>query len=298
MISGWGVLETAEKAVFHSVSGFCNAGFSLFRNSLMGFEADPVINLTMIVLIFLGGIGFIVIVDVIGLIFKKGVSRRLSLQSKIALTVSFVLILVGTVLILFFEKNNVLSAMTWPQRLWGSLFQSVTTRTAGFNTLPVESLTVPTLIFMSFLMFIGASPGSTGGGIKTCTFAVLIAIVVGMMRNKKKVMLFGRSLPRKIIRETLVIFFLALSWVFVFTMVLTYFSDGNTAIKSLFEVVSAFGTVGLSTGITPGLNDISKLCIIITMFVGRVGPLTLALAIAFRERKDKYIFPEENIMVG
>ncbi|RKY41791.1 MAG: hypothetical protein DRP85_04950 [Candidatus Makaraimicrobium thalassicum] len=298
-ITDWSVIETAEKAVFHSVSGFCNAGFSLFRNSLAQFEADPYINLTMILLIFFGGIGFIVIMDLLGLFLKKETPRRISLQSKIVLVGSFVLIVAGAVLLLVFEKNNAMRLMSWPQRLWGSVFQSVTARTAGFNTLAIGSLSIPSLVFLIFLMFVGASPGSTGGGIKTCTFVVLVVTVLTMMKNKKRARLFGRSIPRQVIRESLVIFFLAMAWVFVFTMLLAYVRGGQgSLIESLFEVVSAFGTVGLSTGITGGLNNAGKLCIIATMFAGRIGPLTLALAVAFRQKKEKYIFPEENIMVG
>ena len=152
-------------------------------------------------------------------------------------------------------------------------------------------------------MFIGASPGSTGGGIKTCTFAVLFATAVNMLKNKKQVMFLNRSVPQQVVRESLVIFFLGFSWVFVATILVTFFQtasggEGAPLIKSLFEVVSAFGTVGLSTGITGNLDNASKLCIIATMFAGRVGPLTLALAIAFKERGEKYLYPEEGIMVG
>ncbi len=298
-ITDWSVIETAEKAIFHSVSGFCNAGLSLFRNSFMRFEGDPIINLTMILLIFFGGIGFIVIADLIGLFVEKGARRRLSLQSKIALTVSAALILAGAVLLLLFEKDNVMRLMAWPQKIWGALFQSVTARTAGFNTLPIDSLTTPSLVFLAFLMFVGASPGSTGGGIKTCTFAVLVATVIAMLKNKRRVMMFNRSVPRTIVRESLVIFFLGISWVFALSIIVAFLQGGHGSfMKTLFEVVSAFGTVGLSAGITEGLNDASKLCIIVTMFAGRVGPLTLALALAFKERTDKYVFPEENLMVG
>jgi trk system potassium uptake protein TrkH len=302
-ITDWTVLETIEKSVFHSVSGFCNAGFALFRTSLMQFGDDPFINVIMIALIFFGGIGFIVIVDLLGLFYKRGAVRRISLQSKIALAASAVLILAGTVMLLVFERENVLRLMSWPQRVLGALFQSVTARTAGFNTLAIGSLTVPSLVFLTFLMFIGASPGSTGGGIKTCTFAILVATLVSMMKNRKRVKLFDRSVPRQVIRESLVIFFLALAWVFIFTLAVTYFEgrslgkDG-TLVRSLFEVVSAFGTVGLSTGITGQLSNVSKLCITATMFAGRIGPLTLALAVAFRERKDTFVYPEETLMVG
>ncbi|MFC1480023.1 TrkH family potassium uptake protein [Candidatus Omnitrophota bacterium] len=301
-ITDWSVLQTVERSVFHAVSGFCNAGFSLFRNSLTLFEADPYINLTMMLLIFFGGIGFIVIMDLLGLFYKRGPARRMSLQAKIALTTSLVLIVAGTILVLVFEKDNLLRAMSWPQRLWGSVFQAVTARTAGFNTLPTGSLAVPSMIFVIFLMFIGASPGSTGGGIKTCTFAVVVASVFGMFKNRRRAMMFNRSIPREVVREAMVIFFLALAWIFVFTMILVYIEGGARGnggfLKFLFEVVSAFGTVGLSTGITGGLSNAGKLCIVATMFAGRVGPLTLALAVAFRERTERYIFPEESVMVG
>jgi len=302
-ITDWGIMETLETSVFHAVSGFCNAGFSLFRDSLTRFEADPYINLTMIGLIFLGGIGFIVILDLMGLFWKRGVSRRLSLQSKIVLAVSFALIAFGAAALLLFEKNNVMTAMSWPQRLWGSVFQSVTARTAGFNTLPIGGLSVPSVVVLTLLMFIGASPGSTGGGIKTCTFAVVIMSVIAALKNKRRVMAFGRSVPQQIVKESFVIFFLALAWIFVFTVLLSFFRGEQTQMngslmRSLFEVVSAFGTVGLTTGITADMNSASKLCIIATMFAGRVGPLTLALAVAFKERKHSYTYPEENVMVG
>lgn len=299
----WSVLEIAEKAVFHSVSAFCNAGFSLFKNNLEGFFNDPYINLIMMVLIFLGGIGFIVVMDLLGLFVKKGPARRISLQAKVVLTVSAALILMGAVLLMIFEKDNTMKGMALSGRGLSALFQSVTARTAGFNTLNIGTLTVPSLLSVIFLMFIGASPGSTGGGIKTCTFAVVAALVFGMMKNKKRVMFFGRSVPKQIIREAVVIFFLALSWIFAGTMLLvyaggTFTKGGDVLVKALFEVVSAFGTVGLSTGITGALSGAGKMIIAATMFAGRLGPLTLALALAFKERKDNYVYPEENIMVG
>ena len=193
--------------------------------------------------------------------------------------------------------------MSLSEKILGSFFQSVTTRTAGFNTLSIGAVSIPSLLVIIFLMFIGASPGSTGGGIKTCTLAVIIAMMFSILKSNKRVKLFDRSIPKQVIREALVIVFLAAAWIFVFTVLITVFSNTgvftpNSFLKYLFEVVSAFGTVGLSTGITSELNTASKICIILTMFAGRVGPLTLALAIAFRERKDKFIYPEETIMVG
>jgi len=302
-ITDWPVFETVERALFHSVSAFCNAGFSLFRTSFVRFEGDAFINGIMISIIVIGGIGFVVIMDVLGLFFKRGNVRRISLQAKIALTVSIILIITGACVLLFFERGNVMEGMSLPRRLWGSVFQSVTARTAGFNTLPIGKLTVPSLIFLMFLMFIGASPGSTGGGIKTCTFAVLVMTVWNILKNRKRVMIFNRSIPLKVIRQSLVIFFLSAAWVFIFTLILAYlrgtvYGNGISLVRVAFEVFSAFGTVGLSTGVTRELGNLSKLCIIATMFAGRVGPLTLALAVAFREKRDRYFYPEEKVMVG
>lgn len=300
----WGVMLTLERAVFHAVSGFCNAGFSVFSDSLTRFRTDPVINLTMISLIFFGGIGFIVIMDLLGLFVRGRRKRRrkMSLQAKIALSVSFFLIIMGAAAIMLFEKDNLLQAMSWPEKTMASVFQSVTARTAGFNTIDTGQLTVPSQLVLSFLMFIGASPGSTGGGIKTCTFLVIVVTVVSMMKARRRAGIFGRSIPKQIVRESLSIFFLASGWIFIFTILLTFFEKGFASegglVKPMFEVFSAFGTVGLSTGITSSLSTPGKACIIATMFAGRVGPLTLALAVAFKERSDKYFFPEENIMVG
>ena len=302
--NNWGTLLTIERAVFHSVSGFCNAGFSVFSDSLSRFRLDPVVNLTMIGLIFFGGIGFIVIMDLLGLfVKKKGQRKGISLQAKIALSVSFFLVIIGALAVMFFEKDNIMQGMTGLERAMVSTFQSVTARTAGFNTVDTGSLTVPSKLVLMLLMFIGASPGSTGGGIKTCTFLVILITIISMMRGRRRAAVFGRSIPKQIIRESLSIFFLASGWIFLFTVLLAFFergsfSSGGGLIKPIFEVFSAFGTVGLSTGITAGLSTPGKVCIIATMFAGRVGPLTLALAVAFRERRDKYFFPEENIMVG
>jgi trk system potassium uptake protein TrkH len=302
-ITDWTVLQTAERAVFHSVSAFCNAGFSLFRTSMSEFSGDLYINMFMMLLIFFGGIGFIVVLEMLTYFFRKSPRRRMSFQAKIVLTVSLALILIGAVFIFLSEKGGLFRHMSGGEQVLASLFQSVTARTAGFNTVRIGQMAVPSLIVLIFLMFVGASPGSTGGGIKTTTFTVLGAMVSSILRNKKRTMIYNRSIPRKVIRESLVIFFLAGVWILAFTFLVSFFSSrgapGNDFfIKALFEVISAFGTVGLSTGITPLLNDISKICIILTMFVGRLGPLTIALAIAYKEKKDNLVYPEETLMVG
>ncbi len=301
----WPLKEKIIKSVFHSVSAFCNAGFSLFSDSFMGFGGDIYINIIMVSLIFIGGIGFIVILDLLKGIFSvSGYKKsRLSLQSKIVLITSLVLIIIGTVSILAIENNNILEGMPLKNKLLGSAFQAVTSRTAGFNTLPISGFAPPTLMVLLFLMFIGASPGSTGGGIKTCTFAIVMATVFTMSKNRDRVFIFGRTIPRGVVRRAILIFIMALAWIFVATFIFAMVEKANLGgdsiiMKSLFEVTSAFGTVGLTTGITPHLSAIGKILIIITMFAGRVGPLTLALAVAIKEEKVDYTYPEERVMVG
>jgi Trk-type K+ transport systems, membrane components len=229
--------------------------------------------------------------------------RHLGFQSKVVLRATVLLILAGAVIIFFAEYNGVLKGMTAVNKAMACFFQSVTARTAGFNTLPIGSMAPHTLLVLVFLMFIGASPGSTGGGIKTTTFVIYASAIRDMFFDRSRVSVASRSVPKRIMREALVIVTLSSLWVFVMTFIIqysqgAYAGGGMTFIQVLFEVTSAFGTVGLSTGITAGLDTLSKLCIIVTMFAGRIGPLTLALAIAFRENRDYFVYPEERIMIG
>ncbi len=300
----WTLTDTIINSIFHSISAFCNAGFSLFSTSFSRFFSDPYINIIMISLIFIGGIGFIVILDLPKLFaFRKGFTK-INIQTKMVLTVSIILIVIGTLAIFFMERNNVLAGSTFKDRIFASLFQSFTSRTAGFNTVNIGNLLTPTLLVIVFLMFIGASPGSTGGGIKTCTFGILFATVSAMLHNKSRVSAFKATIPKEVVRKALVVFFLAITWIFLSAVALSFTeqarlgNSGNYFMKILFEVTSAFGTVGLSTGITPHLSVFGKVLIIVTMFVGRIGPLTAALAIALQQEKVIYTYPEERVMVG
>ncbi|NQT06814.1 MAG: Trk family potassium uptake protein [Candidatus Omnitrophica bacterium] len=306
-IEKWSLMTNIYNSIFHSISAFCNAGFSLFNRSFVGFREDIFINAIMIALIFIGGIGFVVILDLWQLMLRGKDRRpffaRISIQTKIVLTISLVLILAGAAAIFFLEKDNALAGLDTKGKVLSSVFQSVTARTAGFNTLKIGSLATPTLLFLIFLMFIGASPGSTGGGIKTATFGVLIAGTIAMIKNKDRVWMFRKTIARSAIRKAMAIFILGLTWIFVASFILSITEKGhvygaNYYVKILFETVSAFGTVGLSTGITSALSEIGKLIVIITMFVGRIGPLTLALAVALQEEKLLYNYSEEHIMVG
>lgn len=304
-IENWTLKENLANSIFHSVSAFCNAGFSLFSDNLVRYRGDVLVNVIIMLLIFLGGIGFIVILDIFKGIFsiREYKKSRFSLQSKLAIGVSLTLIIAGAAIIFALENGNVLKGMPLKDKICGTFFQSVTPRTAGFNTLPIAALEPATLMIIVSLMFIGASPGSTGGGIKTCTFAVIAATTAAMSKNRDKVFLFGRTIPRTIVRRAILIFIFSLTWVFFATFLLAIFEKDNLGhesivLKSLFEVTSAFGTVGLSMGLTPQLSSLGKIIIIITMFMGRVGSLTLALAVAIKEEKITYAYSEEGLMVG
>jgi trk system potassium uptake protein TrkH len=304
LVSEWTYREIFVNSIFHSVSAFCNAGFSLFSTSFSSFLGDPYINGIMIFLIIVGGIGFIVVME-LPRFFRMGKKRpHFTIQTKVALSVSLVLIILGTVVFFLAEKDNAMTTFSVKEKVLGSFFQSVTTRTAGFNTIDIQRLATPTLFVFVLLMFIGASPGSTGGGIKTCTFGVLMATLFSMIKNHDRVSIFNRTIPKEVIRKSLVVLFLGVGWIFVAVFLLTLVEHRQAAmldnffLRMLFEVTSAFGTVGLSTGITPALSTLGKLIIIVTMFAGRVGPLTLALAIALQHERIAYKYPEEKIMIG
>jgi trk system potassium uptake protein TrkH len=281
-------------AVFHAVSAFNNAGFALPPNfaNLSPYVTDIIINLTITTLIIIGGIGFIVISDVL-----KG--RKLSLHSKIVLTTTALLIILGTAAILFFEFSNpkTLGNLPLGGKILASYFQAVTPRTAGFNTIDNGALFAPTLILTMFLMFIGASPGGTGGGIKTSTFAVLLGTIRATLKGLKDTVMFRRRVPHETVRRAFTITTLSVFVIVTAILLLNYF-DRFSLMESAFEVFSAFGTVGLSMGITPKLSSIGKIVIIVVMFIGRVGPLSLALTLLIQQKEPKVEYPKESISIG
>jgi len=304
----WTPAERLFNSIFHAVSAFCNAGFSLFSTSFTQFRDDAYVNAVMIGLIITGGIGFIVLLDVKKILFalgrnKKPLTKKLGLQSKIAISVTLILLILGALSIFVLEDNNVLAGMTQKEKMLGAAFHSVAPRTAGFNTLPVGDFRVATLVLVILLMFIGASPGSTGGGIKTCTFGVLVGAAWAMIHNKENITMFKRTIPKSVFHRAFIILVLSLAWIFCIAMILSITekasaSGGNSFVRVLFETTSAFGTVGLTTGITQSLSAVGKLLITLTMLVGRIGPLTLALAVAMQKEKLVYKYPEERLMVG
>ncbi len=283
--------------VFHSVSAFNNAGFDLFRGfrSLTIYNQDPTVLLTIALLIMLGGISFTVIVDMAGV---KG-WRFLLLDTKLVLAVTAGLLLVGTLGLLAMEYSNyaTLGPMELPAKLLNAFFSAVTPRTAGYNSIDVGNMTQAGLLLTIALMYIGAASGSTGGGIKVNTFGVLTAAVMSSIRGRDRASAFGREFRQDHVNRALTVTLLSLGLVFGTTLTLSM-TERFSLLQLLFETTSAFGTVGLSTGITPELSHVGKLVVIATMYVGRVGPLTVALALAQRDKPDMYHLPEGRVKIG
>lgn len=282
---------------WHAISSFCNAGFDLFGNfgSMTRYVDDITVNLTISSLIILGGIGFTVIFDV----WDNKRWKKLSLHTKLVLITTGFLLLFGTIVIFLLEMNNpnTLQPLSVQGKILGSYFQSVSARTAGYNTVDIGQLHDATVFFMVILMFIGASPTSTGGGIKTTTFGVIIAAVWALITGKPDAELFKRRISQALIYKAFSVILIAATLVIFVTMMMSI-TEKASFLQILFEVVSAFGTVGLTTGITPTLTEQGKIWIILTMFAGRVGPVTLALALALRTKKGMVQYPEGKIIIG
>lgn len=295
-----GFLKGVAYSIFHSVSAFCNAGFDIIGNgvSLMPYVTDPIVNFTVMLLIITGGLGFSVIVDM----KSRRSFRKLSLHSKVTLLVTGLLIMLSFIIFLLLEWGNpdTLGELGFGGKLLAALFQSVTPRTAGFNTLQMSQLTDASKLMTIILMFIGGSPASTAGGIKTVTLGVLILTVISVIRGREDTEAFGKRISRNIVNRSLTIGVVGILFVFGTTMILSVTEPTFSFMDVLFEAASALGTVGLSMGITPNLSIVGKLIIIVTMFFGRVGLLTVAFALARQQRKNKGTvkYPEEKVMVG
>ena len=286
-------------SLFHSVSAFCNAGFSLFPDSIMRYANDGVINLTIALLIIFGGLGFIVVKDLwdMFVLGKRPKSLGLRLHTKLVLSMTAILLIVGTICIFFAENNVNFTDMALKDKILISFFQSASARTAGFNSVDIAGMTNASIFSIIILMFIGASAGSTGGGIKTTTFWVLLKSFSSSMQNKEDINAFKRKIPEKIVGKAIAIFILSLGFVILFMYLLSVF-EALSFKDLIFEVVSAFGTVGLSTGITAQFHNAGKLLITCLMFLGRLGPLTIVLAFSGYKRKINYTYAQEKIMVG
>jgi len=307
---GWLSRYPLKKALwhglFHSVSGFCNAGFSLHADSLVMIRDHWGMNLIFMVLIILGGLGFIVLLDFRDF-FRKDRSPVgfLTFHSKVVLAAAAVLIVVGTGGFYLVERHNTLAGLPLNQQVLAALFQSVTARTAGFNTLSMGAMSNAGCFLMMFLMFIGAAPGSCGGGVKVTTFGIILAMFYARLRGFEEPRLFHRRLDKPTTGKALSIVLGAVALVGVVFMMLLISESGSVAgeeraafLSLSFETISAFGTVGLSMGATPSLSTAGRLLIIALMFIGRLGPLTLAVALTGRRPRRPFRLATGEIMVG
>lgn len=306
----WGDVEFSHRgaklfsSLFHSISAFNNAGFSLYNESLAteSIRHLPSLQLVIAVLIIMGSLGFPAMSDLFSV---SRVKERLRnpwknwrVGTKVSVYSSLVLIVIGTLIFLSTEWSGVLGEMAFSEKLLHGFFQSVTTRTAGFNTVDIGALSETSMLLFFVLMFIGASPGSTGGGIKTTTFTLVLLSAWTTIRGKPRLEMFRSTIPYDLLNKAFSIFLFSLSLIFIGTFFLTI-SDGHLPLRQLmFEEISAFCTVGLSTGITTELSDAGRVVIMLSMFAGRVGTLTLAFALSNRGESTDYKYPKTNMMVG
>jgi trk system potassium uptake protein TrkH len=299
---GW--QEGTWLAIFHSVSAWNNAGFSLFKDNLIGYQSSPLVIITIGCLIIFGGIGYQVILDMYlwlrDRIVKKTSYLVFSLDFKVATSTTLILLVLGTIAILFVEIRNdsVFGQLSLSDKILAAWFQSVSTRTAGFNSIDIGKMTNAGLFIMIALMFIGASPGGTGGGIKTTTLRVLTSCTNAILQGKEEVLLYNRKIAISLILKAVGVVFGSLATVIVATVLISITDPKLAFIQILFEVVSAFGTVGLSTGITATISTAAKLILILTMYIGRVGVLLLMSSILGDPRPTRIHYPEENLLVG
>lgn len=292
--------QALYSAVFHSISAFCNAGFSLYSDSLTGHSANPVVMPAIMLLITLGGIGHPVLVEIWRAVWpgwrkQKRTIRRFSLHARLVLWTSAFLIVTGTLAVLLFglgpDRNG------WFLAAVNALFQSVTSRTAGFNTVDIGSMPLASLMVITVLMFIGGSPGSCAGGIKTTTFAIWASKLWGLLKGNKYPRIFERHIDGEITRRVSMIIGLSVVWNLLGITILAHTEHGAALQDIVFEQVSAFGTVGLSTGLTGKLSVVGRLWIIATMFLGRLGPLTIAMTM-FERRAPGVRYPAGKVMIG
>lgn len=283
-------------SIFHSISAFCNAGFDLFGTSLVGYSSNSVVILVISALIIIGGLGFTVLLE----IYEFKGMKKLSLHSKLVLITTAILVFGGAILMLIFEYNNVdtIANMNIKDKLLNSFFASVTPRTAGFNSISTSGMTLASKFLTIILMFIGGSPGSTAGGLKTVTFGILVLTVICVIKGREDTEVFGRRFTKEIVYKSFTLLFIGVSLVIFSTMILSYTEVGVSFIDLLYETTSAFGTVGITLGLTPNLSSIGKVLIMLMMYFGRVGPLTVMLALTRKRKKSGYKYPEGKILIG
>jgi len=292
-------------SAFHAISAFCNAGFSLLDNSMQGFSTNVVVNATLIFLIICGGFGFLALSEFVSSKKNKIPGKYLTLHTRLVLLMTVTLIIFGMLLMLKMEWNGVLSGYSFFDKVLISVFQSVTARSGGYSTVNFAFLGAPLLFTMILLMFIGASPGSCGGGIKTTTAAIIVLLGINRFLGRKKTQVFNRTIPEETVSRAVRIFVLSVIFIAIACILLLNFETANLSVQAgqdrflelLFETVSAFSTCGLSMGITEYLTTSGKILLSVVMFVGRLGPLVLVQAVVLQPHSDAY-YSEENVMVG
>ncbi len=287
-------------SVFHSISALCNAGFSLFSRSFISYRSDTWINITLFLLIILGGMGFLALQEMKE-VFSDVLRRRktkISLHTKLVLTMTSFLVVFSFVLFLAIEWNHSLKMFTLKEKIFSSIFQVVTPRTAGFNTMDLNSLSFSAVLLLIMLMFIGASSGSTGGGIKTSTIGVILGFLKSKITARDSVNLFRRTLTMESVMKAFTVITLAMCVIFFSSFILLLTQPVASMKEAIFEVFSAFSTVGLSLGITPTLSSLGKIVIILTMYIGRIGPLTLLYAFSRQKAYGRFEYVEETVMIG
>lgn len=293
---GW--KKGAFYSVFHSVSSFCNAGFDLFGNfqSVVSYYNNPVVLLTIAGLIIVGGLGFTVLIE----IFNFGKRKRLSTNSKVVLLITASLVVLGTIFMFIVEYKNpqTIGNMNINDKILNSFFASVSPRTAGFNSVSTDGMTMAGKLMTIILMFIGGSSGSTAGGLKTATFGILVLTVISVLKGREETEAFGRRFSKGTVYKAFTLFSVCMVLVITVTMILSITEPNKLFINLLYEATSAFATVGLTTGVTQDICSISKVVLIITMYFGRVGPLTVILAVINKRRKSGIRYPETKILIG
>ena len=298
LIPEFGVARGLYISIFSSISTFCNAGFDLFGNfnSYTGYYDNSIILLTVSALIAIGGLGFIVLLE----LYNYRNTKKLSLHSKLVLLITAILIVGGTIVMFILEYNNpdTIGNMNFKDKIVNSIVASISPRTAGINSVPIDKMTTTSKFVTVILMFIGGSPGSTAGGLKTSTLGIILCTAISVIRGKENADIFGRTIPRGLQLKAITLLIIGMGLVMTVTMMLTIAEPNEAFLDVLYEATSAFGTVGLTTGVTQRLSEPGKIIIITLMYLGRVGPLTVVMAIVSKKKGANYKYPEGKILIG
>ncbi len=298
LIPEFGVARGIYISIFSSISTFCNAGFDLFGNfnSYTAYYDNSIILLTVSALIAIGGLGFIVLLE----LYNYKSTKKLSLHAKVVLLITTILIVGGTIVMFILEYNNpnTLGNMNIKDKIVNSIVASISPRTAGINSIPIDKMTTTSKFITVILMFIGGSPGSTAGGLKTSTFGIILCTAISVIKGKENADIFGRTIPRGLQLKAVTLLIIGMGLVTTVTMALTIAEPNEAFLDVLYEATSAFGTVGLTTGVTQRLSEPGKIIIIMLMHLGRVGPLTVVMALISRKKGTNYKYPEGKILIG